>query len=431
MARTGSLCFIQPGRSATGQIFQSLGCMTVASSSVNVEPQIAGNGNLRADEIGILDFVQVLVDHLRLLIVVPLLVGCAALAVGFAMSPVYTAATKFLPPQQQQSMSASMLQSLGALGGLAAGAGGIKNPGDQYIAFLKSESVQDPLIAQFKLVDRFQDQYVDDARRKLEKFTRFTNGKDGLITIEYDDKDPAFAADMANAYVVKLADLLSRLAVTEAQQRRVFFERQLLEAKNKLIKAEQALKATGIDRSVLRMTPQSALEGIARLQAQISAQEVKVVSMRGYLAAGSPDLRQAQTELGALQGQLRKAQQEEPPAANGANNDYIARLREFKYSETLFELYAKQYELARVDESREGALIQVVDAAKPPERRSSPKRGTMAVVSALIAFFLIVIYAFFSSAMTRGEEKHISRRKLEKLRASARRAIGLKKPSND
>lgn len=405
--------------------------MTVASSSVDIEPQIAGNGNLRADEIGILDFVQVLVDHLRLLIVVPVLVGCAALAVGFAMSPVYTAATKFLPPQQQQSMSASMLQSLGALGGLAAGAGGIKNPGDQYIAFLKSESVQDPLIAQFKLVERFQDQYVDDARRKLEKFTRFTNGKDGLITIEYDDKDPAFAADVANAYVAKLADLLSRLAVTEAQQRRVFFERQLLEAKNKLIKAEQALKATGIDRSVLRMTPQSALEGIARLQAQISAQEVKVASMRGYLAAGSPDLRQAQTELGALQGQLRKAQQEEPAAATGANNDYIARLRDFKYSETLFELYAKQYELARVDESREGALIQVVDAAKPPERRSSPKRGTMAVVSALIAFFLIVIYAFFSSAMTRGEEKHISRRKLEKLRASVRLAIGLRKPSND
>lgn len=405
--------------------------MTVASSSVDIEPQIAGNGNLRADEIGILDFVQVLVDHLRLLIVVPVLVGCAALAVGFAMSPVYTAATKFLPPQQQQSMSASMLQSLGALGGLAAGAGGIKNPGDQYIAFLKSESVQDPLIAQFKLVERFQDQYVDDARRKLEKFTRFTNGKDGLITIEYDDKDPAFAADVANAYVAKLADLLSRLAVTEAQQRRVFFERQLLEAKNKLTKAEQALKATGIDRSVLRMTPQSALEGIARLQAQISAQEVKVASMRGYLAAGSPDLRQAQTELGALQGQLRKAQQEEPAAATGANNDYIARLRDFKYSETLFELYAKQYELARVDESREGALIQVVDAAKPPERRSSPKRGTMAVVSALIAFFLIVIYAFFSSAMTRGEEKHISRRKLEKLRASVRLAIGLRKPSND
>lgn len=391
--------------------------MTVASSS--------------ADEIGILDFAQVLVDHLRLLIVVPVLVGCAALAVGFVMSPVYTAATRFLPPQQQQSMSASMLQSLGALGGLAAGAGGIKNPGDQYIAFLKSESVQDPLIAQFKLVERFEDTYVDDARRKLEKFTRFTNGKDGIITIEYDDEDPAFAADMANAYVAKLGDLLSRLAVTEAQQRRVFFERQLLEAKNKLIKAEQALKATGIDRSVLRMTPQSAVEGIARLQAQISAQEVKVVSMRGYLAAGSPDLRQAQTELGALQGQLRKAQQEEPPVAAGASNDYIARFRDFKYSETLFELYAKQYELARVDESREGALIQVVDPAKPPERRSSPRRGTMAVVSALIAFFLIVIYAFFSSAMTRGEEKHISRRKIEKLRASMRRAIGLRKPSND
>jgi capsular polysaccharide biosynthesis protein len=153
------------------------------------------------DEISLLDLLQTIVDNLRLLILGPLLVGLAALGISFAVPPTFTATVKFLPPQQQQSAAASMLASLGGLGGLAGAAAGLKNPADQYLAFMKSNSVQDELIERFKLQERYETKFKDDTRLTLTGNTRATSGKDGLITVQIDDKDPKFAAELANAHV--------------------------------------------------------------------------------------------------------------------------------------------------------------------------------------------------------------------------------------
>ena len=234
------------------------------------------------DEISLLDLLQVVVENLRLLVLGPLAVGLLALAICFAIPPTFTATTKFMPPQQQASGAASLLQSLGSLGALAGAAGGIKSPADQYIAFLKSRSVQDALIERFKLTERYENKFKDDTRKELDQLARASSGKDGLITIEMDDKDPIFAAELANAHVDELGQLLKRLAVTEAQQRRVFFEKQLAAAKDNLTKAEQALKSSGVSADALKADPKAAVEGLARLKAGITAQEIKLASMRGY-----------------------------------------------------------------------------------------------------------------------------------------------------
>ncbi|MFN5179549.1 Wzz/FepE/Etk N-terminal domain-containing protein, partial [Limnohabitans sp.] len=203
------------------------------------------------DEISLLDLLQTIVDNLRLLILGPLAVGLAALGISFAIAPTFTAKTQFLPPQQQQSAAASMLASLGSLGGLAGAAAGLKNPADQYVAFMKSNAVKDALIDRFKLMELWKAPTRTDARLALGG-VRITSGKDGLMSVEVDDKDPQFAAELANAHVEELQKLLTRLAVTEAQQRRVFFEQQLFQAKDSLTAAEQALKAIGISDSVLK-----------------------------------------------------------------------------------------------------------------------------------------------------------------------------------
>ena len=187
------------------------------------------------DEISLLDLLQVIVDNLRLLVFGPLVCGLAALGVSFAIAPTFTAKTQFLPPQQQQSSAASMLASLGALGGLGGAASGIKNPADQYVAFMKSASVQDALVERFKLVEKYEAKLKTDARMALTGSVRIASGKDGLISVEVDDKNPKFAADLANAHVEELRKLLGRLAVTEAQQRRMFFEKQLQITKHEMI----------------------------------------------------------------------------------------------------------------------------------------------------------------------------------------------------
>jgi uncharacterized protein involved in exopolysaccharide biosynthesis len=374
------------------------------------------------DEISLLDLLQTIVDNLRLLILGPLVVGLAALGISFAIAPTYTATVKFLPPQQQQSAAASMLASLGGLGGLAGAAAGLKNPADQYLAFMKSNSVQDALIERFKLQERYETKFKVDTRTALTGSTRATSGKDGLITVEIDDKDPKFAADLANAHVDELQKLLAKLAVTEAQQRRMFFEKQLGQVKDKMIAAEQALRATGVSGSTLKSNPTAAVAGVAALQAQVTAQEVKVGAMRGYLAETAPDFKQAMNELASLRAQLAK-QEKDQPASTG-QGDYVAKFREFKYQETLFELFAKQFEMAKVDESREGAVIQVLDAAQPPEKKSKPKKALIAIIATLASGFTLLLFVFIRQALRNANQDPESAQKLSALQASWRKAIG-------
>ena len=376
------------------------------------------------DEISLLDLLQTIVDNLRLLIIGPLVVGLAALGISFAVPPTFTATVKFLPPQQQQSAAASMLASLGGLGGLAGAAAGLKNPADQYLAFMKSNSVQDELIERFKLQERYETKFKDDTRLTLTANARASSGKDGIISIQVDDKDPQFAADLANAHVDELQKLLARLAVTEAQQRRAFFEKQLTQVKDKMIAAELALKGTGVNSSVLKSNPTSAVAAVAALKAQVTAQEVKVGAMRGYLAETAPDFKQAMNELANLRTQLAKQEKDEP-ASTAGQGDYVAKYREFKYQETLFELFAKQFEVAKIDESREGAVIQVLDAAQPPERKSKPKKALIAIIATLAAGFALLLFVFIRQALRNASQDSVSTQKLTALKTSWRRALNL------
>ena len=166
------------------------------------------------DEISLLDLLQVVADNLRLLVLGPIAAGLIALAITFFIPPTYTAITKFMPPQQQSTGEAALLKTLGALGGLAGSTAGIKNPNDQFIGFLKSNSVADVLTERFQLMKRFESKFKEDTRKTLESLTKITTGKDGLIAVEVEGEDPVFAAQLANAYVEELGiDSGAHLAV--------------------------------------------------------------------------------------------------------------------------------------------------------------------------------------------------------------------------
>lgn len=378
----------------------------------------------QADEINLLDLLQTVVDNLRLLVLGPLAVGLTALGISFAVPPTFTAKTQFIPPQQQQSAAASMLASLGSLSGLAGAAAGIKNPADQYVAFLKSNAVKDALIERFGLMGRWELKTRTDVRMALDGIVRTASGKDGLMTIEVDDKDPQFAAQLANAHVEELGALLGRLAVTEAQQRRLFFEKQLNLAKENLARAESLLRNAGVSERVLKSSPTSAVAAVATLKAQVTAQEVKLGAMRGYLAEGAPDFKQALNELASLRFQLAKLEKDDVSSGNSVQGDYINRYRDFKYHETLFELFAKQYEIARVDEAREGAVIQVLDVAQVPDRKSKPKKALVAMIATLASGFALLLFVFVRQALRNAAADQETAGKLAAIERSWRRAWG-------
>ncbi len=341
-----------------------------------------------AGGVDVLAILDILRPRWRWLLALPLVVAAGTVGVSYLIKPTFTARTSFLPPQQQSGASAA-LASIGALAALA-GAGGVKTPADQHVALMQSTTVMDRLIDQFKLMEVYDETYRVEARKVLLKNVRAQVGKkDGLIVVEVDDESPQRAADLANQHVVELRRMTNQLALTEAQQRRVFFEAQLAQTKASLAKAQSALQESGFNQGAIKSEPKAAAEGYARLRAELTAGEVKLQALRRAYADNAAEVQQQLTIVGALRGQLSRLEQTTDPVGGG---DYVTKFREFKYQETLFDLFARQYELARVDESREGALIQVVDVATPPEKKSKPKRAFMGAAAGSASFVLLVLW---------------------------------------
>jgi uncharacterized protein involved in exopolysaccharide biosynthesis len=365
------------------------------SSNQNTPPSHPIEHDDDDEGLSLLDIVNALRQQARWLVAAPILLGSIAFGGSYLITPTFTATTTFLPPQQQQSAAAAALSQLNALGALTGGSGGsgVKSTADQYIALMQSVTVSDRMLEKFDLINVYEAKFRIEARNALAGKVAISAGKkDGLITVSVDDTDPKRAAAMANQYVQELRLLTNTLALSEAQQRRVFFEDHLKKTRDQLAHSQQALQQSGFNSGVLKTEPKLAADAYARLQAEATGAEIKLQTLRRSLADSSPEIQQQQAIIGALKGQLARAEVPNRDLSSGTA-DYIGKYRDFKYQESLFELFSRQYEMAKVDESREGALIQVIDAAQVPELKSKPKRATIALGSAALAFMLTAAWA--------------------------------------
>ena len=363
-----------------------------------------------SNEINLLDYLIILLKRKNLIIGITLGAAVITAVISFIMPPIYQAETAILPPQQSSSSAAQLLSQIGPSGltGLVGGALGIQTPSDLYVGMLKSNTVADRIIDRFGLMTLYKSDFREDAREELiEDVLDATSDKNsGIISITIEDKDPKRAADMANAFVDELKNLTKGLAVTEAAQRRLFFEEQLKDVKTSLVNAEEAMKSFQEKTGAFQVEDQAkaVIEGIANLRAQIAAKEVEIKVMKTYSTPNNPDLQKAEEALRGLKTELNKLEAKggsgyDPLMPTGrmpsVGTEYMRKLRDLKFNETLFELLTKQYEIARLDEARDAAIIQVIDKAVPPQKKTKPKTILLIAVATCIGFFLSVLLAFF------------------------------------
>lgn len=361
---------------------------------------------INANEVGLLELVIIVAKRKKLISIITLVAAIVSAAISLSMPNLYKSNVKLLPPQQAQSGAAALLSQLGGVAGMAAGAAGLKNPNDLYVAMLKSRTIADQLIAQFDLKRVYDLEEQEKARKKLENNTVITSGKDGLITIEVEDKNQLLVARLANAYVTELLRLTRVLAVTEASQRRMFFERQLELSKDNLAVAEVTLKGGLDSHGVISVDSESRaiVETVARLRAQASAKEIELNSMRAFVTVNNPRFKLVEEELASLRLELSKLENGRPGDAEGSAKSgdkqsgfaNIKLLRDLKYHQMLYELLAKQFEAARLDEAKDSSVIQVLDPAIDPEKKFKPLRALIVVISSVFAFFAAIVYVLIA-----------------------------------
>jgi len=166
------------------------------------------------------------------------------------------------------------------------------------------------------------------------------------------------------------------------------------------------------------------VEVTARLRAQIAVKEILISAMRAFATGQNPDLKQAQHQLDAMKQELAKMEGITSGRDNAGNAgkadgmDNLRLLRDVKYYETIFELLAKQYEIAKIDEARDASIVQVLDPAVGPERKSKPRPGLIVLLSAIVGVFIAIFVVFFREALQKAHRNPSDEARLNMLKGN-------------
>jgi tyrosine-protein kinase Etk/Wzc len=358
----------------------------------------------QALEVSLIEILTQLAYRKRLIAKVTGIAVLIGLILCFVLPAKYTATIKIMTPQQSSSAATLMSQlSASGAGSLAALAGGgglsaLKDPNTLYVGLLNSRPIADAIIHKFNLNQQYHAKDMTGARKKLAGYTDIVSEKTGLIAVSVTDRDKKRAAAMANEYPDQLRILTKTLALTEASQRRLFYEEQMNQAKESLLSAELAFQQVQQKKGLVQPEDQAkaVIESIAALHAKIAAKQVEVEALRSYSTERSPELQITESELSSLQAEASKLEQQSHSSSfgdfgladvPGAGLEYLRAEHDAKYTQALFDLLLKQYDAARLDESKEAAIIQIVEPAIEPDQKSSPKRALIILLSTILGLF--------------------------------------------
>lgn len=376
-------------------------------------------------EVNLLDILLILVKRWRMIVSVPFVVMVITAVITLCMPNIYTAKTLIIPSDDSSGgMGAALMAQLGGLAGMAGGLGG-KTTADLYVTMLKSETIKDPIIDKFRLLERYEAKLRSSVHLKLDSATNVSLGKkDGVITINFSDKDPTFAATLVNAYVDELGKLASGLNMAQAGQSAGFYQKRIAETKTDLDKAAEALKQFQQKNKIISPTDQAqaTIASIAQLKGQLAIQEVQLAALQGQFTDSSQEVKSVKASIANLRGQISRF---EGQGLGGAipsvgslpalGEQYLKLMRDFKIQEAVLEMLTKQYELSQLNQTKDLAPFQVLEKAKVPERKSKPKRTLIVIMAAFASGFLMVLVAILQDMGERMSPE--DRQRLDQVRS--------------
>lgn len=358
-------------------------------------------------EVNLLELLRVIIRRKNL--IVTLTIGVAVLAVIYSLmlKNVYTATAKLLPPQKDVG-GGGAAALLGQLGGIS---GGIGSSSDLYLGILKSRSVADSIIAKLDLKKELKNDNPDKLRFALQSMVKFQSGKDGMITIAADNKDPKLAAQLVNTYIDELQKKSLQLNLTKASTERSFLEKRLAVVKNDLKNAEEEMKRFQELNKTIKADSQAAaaIAGVANIKAEVVTKEVKLAALRNSMTDEAPEVRSLLASIAKLKSQLSVMSGGGDGsgvipgvgAAPGIVVEYFRKLRELKVQEAVFEQLTKQFELAKLNEARDSSSIQVLDEAVVPTEKSKPQRSMIVILATVTAFFCSILLVFIKEYLSK------------------------------
>lgn len=375
--------------------------------------------------IDFLDYWNVLKKRKKIIVLVLVVSFVVSTVVSLLLPKTYSSSVYILPPQPELQVGnlISTQISQGGLGGLAGGILGNNTQADLWLGILKSEPIQDAIIERFKLKELYNKDYIEDARLALEKKVKIEKTKQDIIKLTVLDKSPESAANIANAYVEELDRINKNVVMTSGKRTRVFIGAKLKESEGELRRIEEQIKIFQEKHQAINIDDQSKamIEAIGNVKGQLISKEVALETMLSYTTPNHPQAELLKREVDELKGKLRELGEGNSKGDRNSKdvfipmskipniaNQYVSLLRDQKVQETLFQLLRQQYEMAGIQEAKDTPTVQILNLAKPAEKRTKPKRRMIILFSTLSAVFVSILYIFLLEYLERTRLEKIS-----------------------
>jgi uncharacterized protein involved in exopolysaccharide biosynthesis len=296
-------------------------------------------------------------------------------------------------------------------------------------AVLKSRSVTDAVIAEYRLQERYDEKNMEATRKALWKHcSTKLDKKPNTVSLTCEDKDPDFVRRMCHYFGEFGNSVFRRISASSAGEERRFLERRVAEARREVTATSDALRAFQEEHKLIDLGEQSkaVVSALASIKGDLLTKQIQLSYLNGFAASDEATANQVRRQIAVLEHKLKSLEVDESlesaksdtdahkPGEASSNSMFPVAMRvpqlrfkleqlyrDQKIQETVFLLLTQRYEMAKVNEARDTSAFQILDEPVVPTYKSRPLRALIIGAGTLIGLLLGFCWMLYSERIRR------------------------------
>ena len=375
-----------------------------------------------------LDYLIVIVKWKRFLIILTvfsLIIGY--LAVYFLIPAQYDSKATIVATEDNQMNPISAIA--GGLSDLPLnlmGIGGMSSSAryDLFTTIIYSRTNLEKMIDKFDLKNDYRMESMEKTIKLLEKLIEIEITDELAYEITVRAVSPKKSAELTNYLVEKVNKEVIDLNVTKAYENRLFLEERYSEVLTNLSKAEDSLRFFQEKTGMIEAENQtkSIIEAYSKLESDLAVKQIELAVTEKAIGESSPQANYLRTTVQEFKKRIN-----DYTYGTGKDNvllplsklpkdilQYYRYFRSVEIYNAMLEFIIPLYEQARFEEVKAVPVLQIIDYAVPPEKKSYPPRTIYTLLLTIAAFSIATIIIFLRELL-----KQTSNEKVKFIRSEA------------
>jgi tyrosine-protein kinase Etk/Wzc len=291
--------------------------------------------------------------------------------------------------------------------------------GELALKLINSKSILDTILTEFDIADRYNitsGKIVRSREAILKHLDAEYDDKTMIVSVSYEDYDPAFASKLTNRMVGELERMFDVLDTARNARQKNILESKIDDVRKTIVNLEAEIKRYQKKYGFLEVQSLSdeRTATVAQVRVQLLNKEMEIKTKQELLRIDDPEMKKLFAERDTLAQLIKEleagfssynskmpSQIELPDVAQA-----FAHLeRELAVQEKIYELLVQQHELSKLSLAGFQPVIQVIDRADVPDYKDGPPRTIIFCIGVIVSLILALVTAAAHNGL-----KHIIRR---------------------